>query len=158
MTKIEIVTAQNPQHFSDAKELILAYVQWLNFDLSFQNFDQEMADLPKMYSSTDGGLYIAYLNHHPVGVVGLRRLTETEAEVKRMFVRDEAKGKGIGRALLTTCIETAKKLNYHAVRLDTAEFMHSAIKLYKDHGFVEIPAYRFNPHDHARYFELTLTR
>lgn len=156
MTKIEIVTAQTTQHFSDAKKLILAYVQWLNFDLSFQNFDQEIADLPKMYNSADGGLYIAYLNHHPVGVVGLRRLTETDAEVKRMFVRDEAKGKGIGKALLLTCIEAAKKLNYHAIKLDTAEYMHAAIKLYTDHGFTEIPAYRFNPHDHARYFELRL--
>lgn len=158
MTKIEIITAQTPKHFSDARDLILTYVQWLNFDLSFQNFNQEMADLPRMYNAADGGLYVAYLNHHPVGVVGLRRLTETEAEVKRMYVRDEAKGKGIGKALLLKCIDDAKKLNYRALRLDTAEFMHAAIKLYKEHGFVEIPAYRFNPHDHARYFELKLTR
>lgn len=156
MTKIEIITAQTPQHYADARKLILAYVQWLNFDLSFQNFDQEMANLPKMYNEKDGGLFIASLNHHPVGVAGLRRFSETEAEVKRMFVLDEAKGKGIGKVLLRKCIDTAKALHYHSIKLDTAVYMHAAIKLYTDHGFTEIPAYRFNPHDHARYFELRL--
>ena len=157
MTKIEIITAQTPQHFADAKAVIIAYVQWLNIDLSFQNFDQEMADLPKMYNEKDGGIFIAYLNHHPVGVAGLRRFSETEAEVKRMFVHDTAKGKGIGKALLQKCIATAKQLDYKTIKLDTAAFMTAAIKLYTDHGFVETSAYRFNPHDHARYFELHLT-
>jgi putative acetyltransferase len=63
---------------------------------------------------------------------------------------------GIGKLLLRKCIETAKALNYNSIKLDTADFMNAAIKLYTDHGFVEIPAYRFNPHEHAKYFELIL--
>lgn len=156
MTKIEIKTAITPQHFLDAKELISEYVTWLGFDLAFQNFDAEMADLPKMYNQKDGGLFIAYINNAPVGIAGLRRFSASDAEVKRMFVKDTAKGMGIGKQLLRTCIETARKLGYQTIKLDTAAFMHAAIKLYTDHGFVEIDAYRFNPHDHARYFELTL--
>lgn len=158
MNSIEIRAAQHPQDFLDARQLILEYVSWLGFDLAFQNFDQEMADLPNMYNTQHGGLFIAYHNKKPVGIVGLRRFSSTEAEVKRMFVQDEAKRMGIGKMLLQKCIETAKKLGYKSIKLDTAAFMEAAIKLYTDHGFVEIPAYRFNPHDHARYFELDLTK
>lgn len=156
MLKIEIKTASTPTEFLHAKALIQEYVTWLGVDLSFQNFDAEMADLPKMYNKADGGLFLAYLNHAPVGIAGLRRFSETEAEVKRMFVKDSAKGMGIGKQLLRTCVETARKLGYQNIKLDTAAFMTAAIKLYTDQGFVEIDAYRFNPHDHARYFELRL--
>ena len=157
MNTIEIRSATNAEDFLDARQLIMEYVAWLGFDLAFQNFDQEMADLSAMYNAKDGGLFIAYQNRKPVGVAGLRRFSDTEAEVKRMFVQDEAQGTGIGKLLLQQCIESAKILNYKSIKLDTAAFMHAAIKLYVNHGFVEIPAYRFNPHDHARYFELVLT-
>lgn len=66
--KIEIRSAQQPQDFADAKQLIMEYVTWLGFDLSFQNFDKEMADLPAMYNKHDGGFFLAYLNEKPVGV------------------------------------------------------------------------------------------
>jgi putative acetyltransferase len=156
MLKIEIKPASTPGEFLHAKALIQEYVTWLGFDLAFQNLDAEMADLAKMYNPADGGLFIAYLNHQPVGVAGLRKFHTTEAEVKRMYVTDSAKGLGIGKQLLRKCIETAKTLGYKSIKLDTAAFMKAAIKLYTDQGFVEIDAYRFNPHDHARYFELDL--
>ena len=155
---IEIIPAATEQHFADARTLILEYVEWLNFDLSFQNFDQEMASLPAMYNINDGGLFIAYLNGEPVGVIGLRRLSETEGEVKRMFVKETARGHSIGKLLLTKCIDTAKVLRYRSLKLDTADFMKAAHKLYIDHGFLEIPAYRYNPQEGARYFELDLAR
>lgn len=75
-----------------------------------------------------------------------------------MFVKDEAKGMGIGKLLLEKCIDTAKSLNYNSIKLDTAEYMKAAIKLYTDYGFIEIPAYRFNPYDHAKYFELVISK
>lgn len=155
---VEIRLAQHPQDYLDAKQLIMEYVAWLGFDLAFQNFDKEMADLPAMYNKHDGGFFLAYLDGIPVGIAGVRRFSAADAEVKRMFVRDEAKGMGIGKLLLRKCIETSKDLNYNSIKLDTADFMNAAIKLYSDHGFVEIPAYRFNPHEHAKYFELDLKR
>jgi putative acetyltransferase len=155
---IELVPATTEQHFSDARKLILEYVEWLNFDLSFQNFDHEMASLPAMYNSKDGGLFVVYVNGNPAGVIGLRRFNVTEGEVKRMFVKETARGHGIGKLLLLKCIDTAKALHYTSLKLDTADFMKAAHKLYIDHGFVEIPAYRFNPQEGARYFELDLRK
>jgi putative acetyltransferase len=153
---IKLVTAVQPQEFSDAKALIIAYVAWLGMDLSFQNFDCEMETLPDMYSAANGGLFIAYLNGQAVGVAGLRKFGEHDGEVKRMFVKPEARSLGIGKLLLTKCIETAQKLHYISLKLDTSDEMTAAIKLYEKMGFVEIPAYRFNPHESARYFALDL--
>lgn len=109
-----------------------------------------------MYNDSDGGLFIAYFDGQPAGVIGLRRLEGLQGEIKRMFVKESARGHGIGRMLLGKCIEAAKLLNYRLLRLDTADFMKPAIKLYEDQGFIEIPAYRYNPAKGARYFELKL--
>lgn len=154
---LDIIKTTSAQHYADATALIVEYSKWLNIDLSFQNFDQEMASLPTMYNDKDGGLFVAYLDHQPAGVVGLRRFSTTDGEVKRMFVRESARGHGLGKLLLRTCIDTARALEYNTLKLDTADFMKSAIKLYTDEGFNEIAAYRHNPQEGARYFELLLT-
>ncbi|MBU2903258.1 MULTISPECIES: GNAT family N-acetyltransferase [Arenibacter] len=154
--KIEIKLAQTTTDYLAAKELILEYVAWLGIDLSFQNFDKEMAGLPEMYNPEDGGLYIAYINGEAVGIAGIRRFNQQDCEVKRMYVKPNSRGLGIGQLLLKQCLDTARKLQYDSVKLDTADFMKSAIKLYTDHGFKEISAYRHNPHESAKYFELNL--
>ena len=154
--KIEIIQAQTEADFLIAKALILDYVDWLGFDLSFQNFDKELQSIPETYSSPDGGLFIAYKNGKAIGVAGIKRFNNTDCEVKRMFLHADSRGFGIGKLLLKACISLAKNLNYACVRLDTADYMHAAIKLYTEQRFVEIPAYYHNPRDDARYFELKL--
>ncbi|MDP4131832.1 MAG: GNAT family N-acetyltransferase [Bacteroidota bacterium] len=156
--QIEIREVRKAEDFLAGKELILEYVKWLGIDLSFQNFDKEMETLQATYSDPDGGLFIALRNGKAVGVAGIKRFNHRECEVKRMFVQPDSRGFGIGRRLLTECIEIAKKLNYETIKLDTADFMKSAISLYTAAGFVEIPAYRHNPHQEARYFELRLRK
>lgn len=153
---IEIKMAETATDFANAKKLILEYVDWLGIDLSFQNFDKEMAGLPEMYNHKDGGLFIAYINEEAVGIAGIRRFNKNDGEIKRMFVQPNSRGLGIGQLLLNHCIDNARKLNYDTIKLDTADFMKSAIKLYTDHGFKEISAYRHNPHESAKYFELNL--
>lgn len=154
--QIEIRIAQDPGDFLVAKELILEYIEWLSFDLAFQHIDKEIDNLQVMYGEPDGGLLLAFVNGKAGGVGGIRKYADRECELKRMFVRPENRGLGIGNLLLTECIETAKKLNYDTIKLDTADFMKSAIKLYRGKGFVEIPAYRYNPLETARYFELRI--
>tara|TARA_R110002051_G_C8568551_1_gene475401 strand:+ start:348 stop:827 length:480 start_codon:yes stop_codon:yes gene_type:complete len=155
---IELKMAQTATDFKHAKNLILEYVSWLGIDLSYQNFDKEMETLPKMYGPDEGGLFIAFRNGEAVGIAGLRKFSEQDAELKRMYVQPDSRGLGIGQLLLSACMETAKKLNYESIKLDTADFMKSAIKLYTDNGFVEIGAYRHNPHESARYYELKLKK
>jgi carbonic anhydrase len=156
--QIEIKIAQDAGDFLLARELILEYTEWLNFDLAFQGIDKEMASLPEMYGGREGGLVLAFFNGRAAGVAGIRKYAGRECELKRMFVKPESRGLGIGKRMLAACIEIAKKPNYEVIKLDTTDFMKSAIKLYKDYGFIEIPAYRYNPHEAARYFELKISR
>ena len=163
---VKIKEAQNINDFSEAKKLILEYIEWLGISggpevkaiLSSQNFDKEMETLPITYGSPDGGVFLAMVNDKAVAVAGIKRFNDKECEVKRMYVQPASRGLGIGKLLLTKCIETAKRLNYDAIKLDTIDSMKSAIKLYTDNGFVEIHAYRHNTHEEARYFELDLKK
>jgi carbonic anhydrase len=153
---IALVLARQNADFRAAGDLIREYVAWLGIDLAFQNFEAEMADLPTMYAEPHGGLLLALVNGRYAGVAGIRKFKNGDCELKRMFVRAEYRNLGLGRRLLTEAIALARRLGYAAIKLDTADFMQAAIRLYQAHGFVEIPAYRFNPHDEARYFELKL--
>jgi len=155
--EIEIITAATEADFLQAKELILEYTEWLNVDLSFQNFDAEMQSLHKMYNKPFGALFIAIKDGKAIGVVGLRQFSQSECEMKRMFVKPEGRGLGIGKLLVENCIAMGKSLHYATMKLDTTNLMQSAIRLYIENGFAEIPAYRFNPDEGARYFELDLT-
>lgn len=153
---ITIKAVKSNADFLAAKELILEYVAWLGIDLSFQNFNTEMDTMPETYSPPHGSLFIAVRDEKAIGVAGIKRFSETVCEVKRMYVKPEGRGMGIGQLLLTKCIEMAKELHYEMIKLDTSEYMKSAIKLYRENGFVEISSYRYNPHKEARFFELDL--
>ncbi len=155
---IDIRLAQSEADFKATKQLILAYVTWLGIDLSFQNFDAEMAGLSTVYAAPNGGLLLATVAGVPAGVAGIKKFTDTDCELKRMFVGAECRKLGVGKQLLTEAIILAKNLRYETIKLDTADFMKEAINLYVGAGFVEIPPYRFNPHEEARYFELVLNQ
>lgn len=154
--RIDVMLAQHPAEFEAAKALILEYVTWLGIDLSFQNFDAEMAQLPAMYGEPAGGLLLARVNGTDAGVAGIRPFQDRACELKRMFVRAEFRNLGLGQRLLSATISLAKRLGYETIRLDTADFMQAAIRLYVANGFVEIPPYRYNPHEKAMYFELKI--
>ncbi len=164
--QIIIRELQATDDYSIVKVLILEYVQWLGVEggpevkaiLSSQNFEQELNTLSLTYGFPDGVLFIASVNDKAVAVAGIKRFNEKECEVKRMFVRADSRGLGIGKMLLENCILAAKKLKYETIKLDTAGFMKSAVKLYIQNGFVEIPAYRHNTHEEAKYFELDLKK
>lgn len=75
------------------------------------------------------------------GTVGIRDLGNAACELKRMFVSHEARGKGLGKALIARLIQQARDMGYRHMRLDTGPFQHEAHRLYRDVGFSEIPPY-----------------
>jgi GNAT superfamily N-acetyltransferase len=153
---IQIITTKTPEDFAEAKEIILEYTAWLDFDLSFQNFDSEINNLQQMYTEPFGGLILVKVDNKTAGIVGIRKFEDEVCELKRMFVKETFRNLGIGRMLLEEAIQMAKKFNYRCIKLDTDNTMNAAIKLYLDFGFREISAYRYNPIVTARYFELRL--
>ncbi len=139
---IDIVPADNDGRISAARALFLEYAGSLEVDLCFQDFEAEMARFPADYAAPDGALLLAVQAGHPVGVVGLRPLSEGCCEMKRLYVVPSARASGAGRELARAIIRTGKQLGYRAMRLDTlTDLMQPAIALYRSLGFEEIAAY-----------------
>jgi ribosomal protein S18 acetylase RimI-like enzyme len=153
---MEWIQAQSETDMYHIRELFQEYADSLGFDLCFQNFDQEMANLPGEYNPPEGRLLLAADGGHIVGCVGLRKLTEGICEMKRLYVRPKFRGKGFGRALAESIISEARKIGYSRMRLDTIPAMEEAIPLYFSLGFKEIEPYRENPIEGALYLEIEL--
>lgn len=145
------------QEFEVGIALFQEYAADLGIDLSFQNFEQELLEIAEQYSRPNGTLIIAYdVDKQPLGCVGIRRLVHGICELKRMYLKEEARGRGLGKQLLSKAIAIAKEMGYNTMRLDTLQTMEAAMGLYKKMGFYEIEAYRFNPLEKAIYFEIQL--
>ncbi|MFX1380402.1 MAG: GNAT family N-acetyltransferase [Promethearchaeota archaeon] len=141
---------------TQVRNLFIEYAESLNIDLNFQNFDQELRWLSIYYSIRKGCLLLAYFEDNLAGCVGLRYFENGICEMKRLYVRPEFRRKKIGLELSKSIINRAKELGYKYIRLDTLPFMKEAINLYISLGFKEIPPYRYNPFEKARFYELKL--
>jgi GNAT superfamily N-acetyltransferase len=152
----KIFEAETTEHFASARELFEEYARSLDFDLGFQDFTQELTNLPGAYAPPDGCILLAAHEEQIVGCVALRRWDETVCEMKRLYMKPELKARGIGRSLAQTIILKARVLGYKRMRLDTLSSMPAANQLYASLGFRPIEPYRYNPLEGAQFFELTL--
>lgn len=150
---ITITIAKTENHFSEAKVLFLEYAKELDVDLCFQDFDQELQEMDIQYNAPGGILLLLENASGFAGCVGFRKVSEEIAEMKRMYIQKEFRGKGWGKRLIEELLEHAKKLNYTSIRLDTLPQMKEAIRLYTAFGFKEIPPYRHNPIEGTKYME-----
>jgi len=153
---VEFTFAESTELLSIVQELFKEYACSLDFDLCFQNFDKELAELPGEYAPPDGRLIVAINETKVVGCVALRKIIDGICEMKRLYVRPAYRGKGIGRELVRAIIGEAEKICYTHMRLDTVPAMKEAIGLYRSTGFYEIEPYRNNPVEGAMFLELTL--
>jgi len=151
-----IKQARSEEEIAQAGELFLEYAAWLGADLSFQEFERELAGLPGAYAPPRGRLLLAVEDGRLAGCGALRPLEESIAELKRMFVRAPFRGRRIGRELARALLDQAAAIGYQRVRLDTMEPMREAIALYRSLGFKEIEPYCYNPLPGAMFMELAL--
>jgi GNAT superfamily N-acetyltransferase len=159
---LRIEQASSGDQIALARELFLEYAKALSVDLCFQDFASELQELPGKYAFPAGRLLLAYHNDtgasaHLAGCGALRPLSAEICEMKRLFVRPEFRGHGIGRAITLALISAAREIGYRAMRLDTLPEMREAHKLYEELGFREIAAYCSNPVEGVRYLELDLS-
>ena len=154
---IKLVHAESDHEIDDARTLFREYEQWLGLDLCFQGFEEEMRGLPGKYAKPDGRLLLAYIDGEIAGGVALRKLEDGICEMKRLFLRETARGSGIGKALVEEIVREARDSGYRKMRLDTfPPKMPKAVSLYKAHGFYEIPPYYENPYDGVLFMEKKL--
>jgi GNAT superfamily N-acetyltransferase len=146
---VRIQQAQADKDRDRVRELFAEYLQWANGRVNTEfgvNFDiaamleDDMAKLD-IFLPPDGRLLLATEESLAAGIACLKRLRKGIGEIKRMYVRPEFRGKGIGRALLEKLIAEAKEIGYSTVRLDSARFMKEAQALHRSAGFHEIEPY-----------------
>ncbi len=152
----QIVAAHEPGWIPVLRALFEEYGASLGFQLCFQQFEDELRTLPGKYAPPAGRAYVVLLGDRAVGCVALRPLEPGVGELKRMYVRPEARGRGIGRKLAERILADARSIGYRCVRLDTLHTMTAANRLYESLGFRDAAAYYDNPLPEARYMELSL--
>ncbi len=154
---IKIVEAVSNPHISDARMLFREYETHLGLDLCFQGFEDELVGLPGKYASPKGRLYLAMSDDEVAGCIALRKLDDGVCEMKRLFVREEFCGLGIGILLIEAVIAAAREIGHRVLRLDTfPPKMGKAVSLYESHGFRPIPPYYDNPNAETIFMELIL--
>ena len=147
---------EGPEEHAIARKLIKEYVDSLGFSLEFQDIDNELDQLNTVYGHPSGLILLAKVSDEFVGVTCLRNLGNFIAEIKRMYVKPDHRGKGLGRKMLNKAKYEAKRLGYRFLRLDTVSDMERAIHLYTSEGFYEIEDFGTNPIKGARFMEYKL--
>lgn len=154
---LTIRQAETQHEIEEARQLFREYEAWFGVDLCFQNFEEEVRDLPGKYAMPEGRLLLAYSDDRLAGCVAMRKLQAGICEMKRLFVRGGFRGEKIGLQLIEKIIDEGSKQGYTKMRLDTyPPKMGKAVSIYESHGFRPIPAYYHNPHEGVLYMELDL--
>jgi putative acetyltransferase len=165
---LRVISADSREAVQTAAMLFREYAASLTVDLSFQEFETELAELPGEYAPPQGRLLLAFIEGSSeghlgseasglAGCVALRQIDRTTCEMKRLYIRPQFRGQGVGRGLARAVMDAARRMGYRRMRLDTLPEMAEAQALYRSLGFREIPSYRFNPVPGARFFEIELS-
>jgi len=154
---MELKKAESDEEINQARQLFEEYAAWLGINLCFQNFDKELAGLPGDYAPPTGRLLLATENKQTAGCVAVRKIGDGICEMKRLYVRPNFRGIGLGRTLAAKIIEAAGEIGYSRMRLDTLPGkMDKAIAMYRSFGFRNIDPYYDNPVEDAAFMELEL--
>ena len=142
-----IAPARNEHDYNDAVRLFGAYAGTLGVDLSFQNFEEELEDMPGEYAPPKGELLLARVaDGEAIGCVALRPLDIPGCcEMKRLYVMRKGRQLGAGKALVEAILEVAVEKGYTEMRLDTLPSMAAALTLYAEFGFEQIKPYYASP-------------
>ncbi|MFN4119904.1 GNAT family N-acetyltransferase [Acidovorax sp.] len=157
---VTLRTAVTPADMDAVRQIFREYASALGVDLCFQDFDNELAQLPGDYAEPRGALLLAEVEGAVAGCCALRPLDNADypnaSEMKRLFVRKAFRGFGLGRELAEAILDKARQAGYACVLLDTLDDMESARALYTDLGFEEIPPYYHNPIAGAHYLKVEI--
>ena len=160
--RIEIVPVHGDDDaaLAEVRTLFREYAATLGVDLCFQNFEAELAGLPGEYAQPLGTLLLARVNGASAGCGALRALADVDyanaCEMKRLYVRTDFRGYGLGRRLAQALMDHAEGAGYRHLLLDTLDDMEAARGLYASLGFEEIPPYYYNPIPGAHYLKAEL--
>ena len=153
---MHIRLAESPADVALVRELWGEYWESIGLPMDFQGFGEELEGLPGVYGAEGGALLLATYNDEPAGTIAMRRLDRTSGEVKRLYVRRQARGRGCARSLVEAVIERGTAIQYQCLYCDTLPSMTEALKLYRSLGFEGVEAYSKTPTPGAIYLKRML--
>jgi GNAT superfamily N-acetyltransferase len=154
--QVEVIEGHTNEYFPAVREIFVEYENWLGVSLCFQGFQEELDSLPGKYAPPQGRLLLGTAHGQIAGCVAFRPIDEETCEMKRLFVREQFQGTGLGKQLLERLISEARIAGYKKMRLDSwIPRMGKAIEMYRRHGFYEIEPYNNNPYEMI-FMELAL--
>jgi GNAT superfamily N-acetyltransferase len=153
---VRLIEARTKAQVAAAAELMRAFVSWqyvrhaehherLNAYFDPAAFEDELARLPAPFERPAGTLILALVDGDPAGCIALKPLGDRICEMKRLYLKPEYHGLGVGRLLVSQVIEEAAAIGYTSMRLETGPLQVEAQCLYADLGFRRIPPYRGLP-------------
>jgi putative acetyltransferase len=151
-----VIQAQSDLEYAAARALFEEYAARLGVDLGFQGFAAELNQLQHMYAPPAGCLLLARDDGRFIGCIGVRQFSADCCEMKRLYVKDAARGRGLGRTLVLAAIEAATSIGYRRMLLDTLADMLAARRLYAQLGFRDCEPYRHNPIPGTAFMALDL--
>jgi ribosomal protein S18 acetylase RimI-like enzyme len=134
-TSIRIADAAGAADLEAVRALLTRYAEEQGFKLCFQGFDRELAGLPGDYAEPEGSLLLARAGGAAAGVVALKPLGSGAVELKRLYVRPDDRGGGLGRRLAEAALARARAKGYREIVLETLDSMVQARGLYAALGF-----------------------
>jgi len=155
---MKIKRAETPDEMDAVRRLFREYEAFLDVDLCFQSFEEELAGLPGKYAPPDGILLLAWDGWESAGCGALRKLENEICEMKRLFVKPKFRGLGLGTTLAKRLIHEAIRLGYATMLLDTLDRLKTAMMIYESLGFVQTDPYYRNPLVGVVYWKLDLLR
>lgn len=163
--------AKSRRDFEAVAQLMRAFIAWhyqrhasdrhiIDSYFDPEKFAAELKNLPGEFAPPKGALLVAEADGQIAGCVALRPLDEGTCEMKRMFVRADFHGHGVGNLLGSAIVDEARAIGYHRMMLDTGPAQREAQGLYRKLGFVEAePYYELPVHvrDWLAFMKLDLT-
>jgi putative acetyltransferase len=153
---MDIAPVEDASQLQTVRQLFQEYWDSFGFTPCFQNFGAELEGLPGDYTPPGGRLALAMVEGVAAGCVALRRLDDLRCEAKRLYVRPEFRGAGIGRALLEWAIREARAAGYREFVGDTMPVMERALAMYDRMGFERTGPYGEKATQGAIYIRLAL--
>lgn len=153
---ITIQKIASAEDLEEIKALFREYERFLGVSLCFQNFEEELAKLPAKYAEPEGSIFLAKVDGVSAGCIAMWKLEDGVCEMKRLYVKPDFQGLGLGKKLAHVIMEEAKKKGYKKMKLDTLRRLESANRLYKSLQFTETTPYNYNPENDVAYFEKDL--
>ncbi len=153
---MKTITAES-QHLDKVRELFREYQTWLDADVCFQGFEEELANLPGDYAQPNGAIYLVIDGDQAIACSAIKPSANNpnkHAELKRLYVKATYRGKGLGRDIFQASMHGAQAMGYEAVVLETLpEKMKTAQILYRAYGFQPVDNYLDNADQGVECFQ-----